>query len=427
MSNEGIAVHVPLYHLGNIILLVDLTPINIGYDSSDSFEVQQVTVAKNKLTSTTSSFFIITANDYVEASSDQKELLTKAGWEIEYVEYPKIAGEGGTVYHPGDTFDEVINGDSIYITIKAAAAKKSYDLSTSSKWAALADGDHQVTIVAKGTGYRDSNPSTPVAVTKGSAAPLSVSWVMGSKSGTNTAGESGSVSTSGDYGDTATATFTCSGGTGTYTHTLTKVSGDSYCTATQSGNVITVNMGSGTQDDVTGEYTLIIKSDTESVTYSISYGFYCLTGDTLITLADGSQKRVDQLTLGDKVLSYNPDTMQLEADEITYTDSTENKKHTEYDVWTFSDGTIVKTVHRHRLYNVEKQAMVYMAEWNFGEHAVNIDGERIELVGHENIKEEVKHYTIFTKHQNYFANGLLCGNRYTKPLHLQPSVADRSR
>ena len=145
----------------------------------------------------------------------------------------------------------------------------------------------------------------------------------------------------------------------------------------------------------------------------------CLTGDTLITLADLTQKRIDELALQDKVLAIDPETGKFVADEITYTDSTENKTFTEYDKWTFSDGTIVKTVHRHRFYNVEKQAMVYMDEWNIGEHAVNQNGEYIALVSHENVKEEVKHYTLFTKHQNYFANGLLSGNRYTAELHLK--------
>lgn len=146
--------------------------------------------------------------------------------------------------------------------------------------------------------------------------------------------------------------------------------------------------------------------------------YRCLTGDTLITLADGTEKRIDELTLQDRVLAIDPETSKFVSDEITYTDSTEHKTFTEYDKWTFSDGTIVKTVHRHRFYNVEKQAMVYMDEWNVGDHAVNQNGERIALVSHENVKEEVKHYTIFTKHQNYFANGLLSGNRYTAELHL---------
>lgn len=145
----------------------------------------------------------------------------------------------------------------------------------------------------------------------------------------------------------------------------------------------------------------------------------CLTGDTLITLADGTEKRIDELTLQDEVLAIDTKTGKFVADEITYTDSTEHKTFTEYDKWTFSDGTIVKTVHRHRFYNVERQAMVYMDEWNIGEHAVNRNGEYIALVSHENVKEEVNHYTLFTKHQNYFANGLLSGNRHTAELHLK--------
>lgn len=48
---------------------------------------------------------------------------------------------------------------------------KSYDLSTSSKWANLADGEHTVKIKAKGTGYGTSSFSNSVTVTKGVAMP----------------------------------------------------------------------------------------------------------------------------------------------------------------------------------------------------------------------------------------------------------------
>lgn len=154
-------------------------------------------------------------------------------------------------------------------------------------------------------------------------------------------------------------------------------------------------------------------------TIEISAGYYtCLTGDTLISLADGSQKRIDEIQLTDKVLAYNPETLTLESDEIIECDSNKCKWHTEYDIWTFSDGTVVQTVLRHRFYNVERQAMVYMDEWNIGEHTIRQDGSKVALISHKNIKEKVRHYTIFTKHQNYFANGLLSGNRYTKPMHL---------
>ena len=151
----------------------------------------------------------------------------------------------------------------------------------------------------------------------------------------------------------------------------------------------------------------------------------CLTGDTLITLADGSQKRIDEITTADKVLSINPETNELEADEIIYCDSAENKTHTEYDIYTLSDGTEIKTVHRHRFYNMERQAMVYMDEWNIGEHFIKIDGSSPALVSHEKVIETVKHYTIFTKkNQNYFANGALSGNRFTKKITIKGDSQD---
>ena len=147
-------------------------------------------------------------------------------------------------------------------------------------------------------------------------------------------------------------------------------------------------------------------------------GYTCLTPDTLITLSDHTQKRIDQLSLSDKVLSYNPKTQKLEEDEITYTDSKEDKEFAEYDIWTFEGGYEVKTVYRHRFYNIERQAMVYMDEWKLGEHAYTLDGKEIALFSHQNIKEKTKHHTLFTKNQNYFANGLLSGNRHTEQLNL---------
>ena len=51
---------------------------------------------------------------------------------------------------------------------------KSYDLSTNSKWANLADGDHVVKLKAKGAGYGTSSFSNSVTVTKGTV--ISKNW-----------------------------------------------------------------------------------------------------------------------------------------------------------------------------------------------------------------------------------------------------------
>lgn len=52
---------------------------------------------------------------------------------------------------------------------------KSYDLSTSTKWANLADGDHVVKLRAKGTGFGTSSFSNSVTVTKGATGET---WVL---------------------------------------------------------------------------------------------------------------------------------------------------------------------------------------------------------------------------------------------------------
>lgn len=52
---------------------------------------------------------------------------------------------------------------------EAASSKLSVDLTTLSGWSNLAPGNHTIKIVAKGTGYRDSEKSAGVEVTKASS------------------------------------------------------------------------------------------------------------------------------------------------------------------------------------------------------------------------------------------------------------------
>lgn len=204
--------------------------------------------------------------------------------------------------------------------------------------------------------------------------------------------------------------------------TVHPTSGNLYLDYSNSGGEPGYSWYSANWENPTGDINIdknYLATVSGDGTIEISAGYYtCLTGDTLISLADGSQKRIDEIQLTDKVLAYNPETLTLESDEIIECDSNECKWHTEYDIWTFSDGTVVQTVLKHRFYNVERQAMVYMDEWNIGEHTIRQDGSKVALISHKNVKERVQHYTIFTKHQNYFANGLLSGNRYTKPMRL---------
>ncbi len=321
----------------------------------------------------------------------------------------------------------------------AGSTQTTYDLTNLN----LSAGNYAITVVAEAEGFTDSDASNSVNYTVQAqlAAPtiamnadgktLEITDVENATSydvyvdgtlKTNVARPAGYTVTfasnfSGEaYGGGELSDVTLTADTGASTP-LTSAArglvwqGVSTLTASRSVNNISYT------NDRTGAsghfYQNLTLSDDITIT---SANDWCLTGDTLITLADGTTKRIDTITLADKVLAYNPETMALEADEIIRCDSGKIKTHSEYDVWTFDDDTVVKTVHRHRFYNVERNAMVYMDEWKIGEHAIKMDGTKVALVNHVNVQEEVRHYTIFTKNQNYFANGLLSGNRYTKPI-----------
>ena len=153
----------------------------------------------------------------------------------------------------------------------------------------------------------------------------------------------------------------------------------------------------------------------------------CLTPDTLIDVEEIDEKgkkrrrrkKLKDIKVGDKVICINPFTLELDTDTVVECDGEMNKKHTCYDNWYFSDETIITTIHRHRFYNVENKKFMYMEEWNIGDHGLNINNEKIELIKHEHIEEEINHCTLFTeKYNNYFANGLLSGNRKSKNINL---------
>ena len=178
----------------------------------------------------------------------------------------------------------------------------------------------------------------------------------------------------------------------------------------------------------TGNYPNISNKELTDNYYWISY-FYtkCLTPDTLIDVEEIDEKgkkrrrrkKLKDIKVGDKVICINPFTLELDTDTVVECDGEMNKKHTCYDNWYFSDGTIITTIHRHRFYNVENKKFMYMEEWNIGDHGLNIDNEKIELIKHEHIEEKINHCTLFTeKYNNYFANGLLSGNRKSKNINL---------
>lgn len=139
----------------------------------------------------------------------------------------------------------------------------------------------------------------------------------------------------------------------------------------------------------------------------------CLRPGTPVRMADGTERRIEDVRVGDLVLSVDPETGELVPDRVVAAPRGVGRA---WDEWTFSDGTVVGTVGRHRFWNADLGEFMYLEAWNEGEQALSFadasDRFGPLLVARVHHDEESEHHTLFTeKYNNYFAAGLLAGNR----------------
>jgi hypothetical protein len=139
----------------------------------------------------------------------------------------------------------------------------------------------------------------------------------------------------------------------------------------------------------------------------------CLRPGTPVRMADGTERRIEDVRVGDLVLSVDPETGGLVPDRVVAAPRGVGRA---WDEWTFSDGTVVGTVGRHRFWNADLGEFMYLEAWNEGEQALSFadasDRFGPLLVSRVHHDEESEHHTLFTeKYNNYFAAGLLAGNR----------------
>ena len=139
----------------------------------------------------------------------------------------------------------------------------------------------------------------------------------------------------------------------------------------------------------------------------------CVTSDTLVTLADGTQKRIDQVTTDDMLLVWNfyEGKYDVVPAAIIFYHGEE-----EYDVVKlyFEDGTVVKVINNHGFYDVELNQFIFLDEKNADEYIghkfVKVDGDgrtEVALVGYEVVKEYTGCYSIQTAvHINFMVEGM---------------------
>lgn len=139
----------------------------------------------------------------------------------------------------------------------------------------------------------------------------------------------------------------------------------------------------------------------------------CVTPDTLITLADGTQVRVDSLTGNEELLVWNMETGMLDKAPIMFIDSDPSAEYEIVHLY-FSDGADVKVIYEHGFWDYDLNKYVYLdryAEKYIGHTFAKQNGDSLEKVQLVDVVIETEITTAWSPvtegHLCYFVNGML--------------------
>ena len=145
----------------------------------------------------------------------------------------------------------------------------------------------------------------------------------------------------------------------------------------------------------------------------------CIIEGTMITLADGTQKAVEDLQVGDMILAFNHVSGQYEAMPLIFNTHADENEATEREVLylQFENGKELGIVSSHGLFDMTLMQYVYIMPDNYQEYighefyTLNETtklSENVRLISGEIVKKAVRIFCPVTYfHMNSFANGFL--------------------
>ena len=214
--------------------------------------------------------------------------------------------------------------------------------------------------------------------------------------------------------ETATIFFEWAGG-GSYSgpHTLTVEPGSNIYTSP------TLSLA-GAGSDLTTEITIASGANAcTSNIYTGSWSVICLVEGTMVTMADGSYKAIEDVRYNDLLRVWNFDLGEFSEALPVFVKQEET--HAEHYRFTFSDGTVLRTV-GHHVFNKQAGAFTMLVRDTtpVGTITFNELGEEVTLISKETIQEPVKFYNVWTQyHLNLFAQGILTSNRFNNIYPIQ--------
>lgn len=300
----------------------------------------------------------------------------------------------------------VTNGSFVsgYDVYKNGTLLTSINLATVDLSTLITDsGTYTITVKAKGTNFNESVASNSVTYTVSSGFEVQVSVRSDTESSINFYdGQSTSATSLGSVSPGSSATFSVSSG---YLYVSFGFSADSYY------DPGTTTGGVSFQDR---NYDHFLYRVTGNGSISNMYAAPCFVEGTLITLADGTQKKVEDINYGDEVLCYDFNEGKQTTAPIEFV--MKKMQSNFYYKVSLNDGTELKLVgsngKSHRLYNVTKQSFMYPQDFEKDDLTLKENGDLVKVVSCEKIEEKVNFYNIASnKHINVYAEGVLTSNR----------------
>jgi uncharacterized repeat protein (TIGR02543 family) len=136
----------------------------------------------------------------------------------------------------------------------------------------------------------------------------------------------------------------------------------------------------------------------------------CVASGTMITLADGTQKAVENLDGTEMLLVWNLYTGQFDAAPILFIDSHGEKIYNIIHLY-FSDGTDVKVIDEHGFWDYDLNKYIYLTKGNASEfigHWFNKIDDKVQLIDVVFKQEFTIAWSPITYgHFNYYVNGML--------------------
>jgi hypothetical protein len=198
------------------------------------------------------------------------------------------------------------------------------------------------------------------------------------------------------------------------------------------------NCGNPILTGITGPQTIEFNAEeflyesTNAVAYAINsvgisysptvltwYPTICLAEGTLITLANGTSKVIENIEMSDSLKVWDFDNGMFATAKPLWIKQKETTF--KYNLLTFSNGSTLKTIEQHRIFNKQAGAFTYPMTDNtpIGTITINEYNQEVTLIDKTVVNETVNYYNVITDyHMNLYANGILTSMRFNNVYHI---------